>query len=218
MMLRPARPANGSDNNINKQSSPQKTMKKSILACALTLAAIGAAQAQTTGNPLHFLAGAGITFGGDKLATTNYTNGSSSNITAGSGLALLAGVEYRVAPQVSIQGTVGYHIRFTPEASNGDADFSRVPVELLAYYHVDQKWRVGTGVRFVSNAKLHGSGAAGGLDRNFKNTTGAVLEAEYFVQQNVGLKLRVVKEEYQPEYSSHKFSGNHVGLLANYYF
>ncbi|MBA5608121.1 hypothetical protein H3H36_22485 [Duganella sp. FT3S] len=193
-------------------------MKKHFIAAALGLITVTGALAQTTAKPLHFVAGAGVTFGGDKLATTHYTDGSSSNITAGSGLALLVGAEYRVAEQFSVQGTVGYHIRFTPDASNGDADFRRVPVELLGYYHINDQWRVGAGVRFVSNARLHGSGAASGLNADFDNTTGAVLEGEYFVKPNVGLKLRAVREQYTPTHSNVSFSGNHIGMLANFYF
>ncbi|WP_338848921.1 hypothetical protein V8J88_08255 [Massilia sp. W12] len=50
------------------------------------------------------------TYGGDTLATAEYTDCSSVNIRAGSGLDLKGGVEYRVAPQVSLQATVGYHV------------------------------------------------------------------------------------------------------------
>jgi len=169
-------------------------------------------------DPLHYVVGAGVTFGGDKLATATYTNGSSTNIRAGGGLALLAGVDYRVSPEFSVQGTVGYHIHFTPEASNGDADFRRLPVELLAYYHVAPQWRVGGGLRFVSNAKLHGSGAASNLNENFDNSTSLVAETEYFVTPKVGIKLRYVNDEFKSERTKQTFSGNHVGLLANFYF
>jgi hypothetical protein len=191
-------------------------MKNTVIACAISLLAMGAAQAQ--GDPMHYVVGAGVTFGGDKLATTRYTNGSSSNIRAGSGLALLAGVDYRVSPEFSVQATVGYHIHFTQEASNGDADFRRLPVELLGYYHLAPQWRVGGGLRFVSNAKLHGSGAASGLNENFDNSSSIVAETEYFVNPKLGIKLRFANDEFKSERSKQAYSGKHVGLLANYYF
>jgi outer membrane protein W len=192
-------------------------MKKSFVACAVSLAFFNAAQAQTA-NPVRYVVGAGITGGGDKLATANYTNGESSNVKAGSGLQLLAGVDYRVNQQVSLQANVGVHVHFTPEASNGDANFTRIPVELLAYYHPNAQWRVGGGARLVASPKLNGSGAASYMDRDFKNTTGLVLEAEYFVSPNVGIKVRAVNEKYEPKSSTGDFSGNHVGLFGNYYF
>jgi len=195
-------------------------MKKIVLAAAIAAVSIGAAQAQVAvpAKPLRWVAGIGITAGGDKLATADYTNGTSANIKAGSGLALLAGAEYRVSPEFSVQGTVGYHIHFTPEASNGDASFSRAPVELLAYFHPNQQWRVGGGLRRTMAVKLNGKGAAWYMDRDYEGATGAVVEVEYFTSPNLGIKARVVNEKFKQQYSSREVSGNHFGLLLNAYF
>lgn len=199
-------------------------MNKLVFAAAIAAAFIGPAHAQMApapvmpANPLHWVAGIGITAGGDKVATARYTDGSSVNIKAGSGLALLAGAEYRLNPEFSVQGTVGYHIHFTPEASNGDASFSRVPFELLGYFHANQKWRVGGGLRHTTAVKLNGKGAASYLDRDFQNANGAIVEVEYFATPNLGIKTRFVSEKFKPEYSSREVSGNHFGLLLNAYF
>ncbi|MEN9868548.1 MAG: hypothetical protein RL748_4138 [Pseudomonadota bacterium] len=195
-------------------------MKKILLAVALPVVMISCAQAQekVAAQPVRFLLGTGLTFGGDKLATAYYTNNTSATINAGSGLQLWGGVDYRINPQFSLQGTVGYHTHFTPEASNGDASFSRIPVELLAYYHLNENWRLGGGVRFVSSAKLNGKGAASGLNQKFDDVTGAILEAEYLYGANLGFKVRFVKEEYKATGFNTKFSGDHLGLMMNYYF
>lgn len=192
-------------------------INKTFAACAVSLTFFSAAQAQTA-NPVRFVVGAGITSGGDKMATARYTNGDSSKIKAGSGLQLLAGVDYRVNPQVSLQANVGVHTHFTPEASNGDANFTRIPVELLAYFHPSAQWRIGGGARLVASPKLNGSGAGSYMDRDFKNATGAVLEAEYFLSPRVGLKVRVVNEQYKAKVGKDDFSGNHVGFFGNFYF
>jgi hypothetical protein len=195
-------------------------MKKIVFAAAMAAASIGAAQAQVAApaKPLRWVTGIGITAGGDKLATADYTNGTSANIKAGSGLALLAGAEYRLSPEFSVQGTVGYHIHFTPHASNGDANFSRVPAELLAYFHPNQQWRVGGGLRRTMAVKLDGSGAARYMDRDYEGATGAVVEVEYFTGPNLGIKARVVNEKFKQQYTSREVSGNHFGLLLNAYF
>lgn len=193
-------------------------MKKTLLACAILCASISAHAQTAAVHPLRLLVGAGLTFGGDKLATTSYTNGDSANIRAGSGLQLLAGAEYRLSEQFSVQGSFGYHIHYTPEASNGDADFSRFPIELIGYFHANRQWRVGGGLRFVRKPELSGSGYASNLDERFENTTGAVLEVEYFVNPSVGLKLRAVSEKYESTRYYGSASGNHVGIFANYYF
>lgn len=191
-------------------------MKHTLLALTVSIASLGAAQAQT--KPLNFVAGIGLTAGGDKLATASYTNGDSVNIKAGSGAQFLLGLDYRLNQQFSVQGTVGYHIHLTPDADNGDASFSRVPVELIGYFHANPQWRVGGGVRFVNSVKLNGSGAASHLDRDFQNATGAVVEVEYFVNPAFGVKARVVNEKFKPEGSNREVSGNHFGLFGNFYF
>src|SRR5690606_21698616 len=96
------------------------------LALAFSLAAsLGAAQAQTyevvqpiETRPLRFLIGAGLTHGGDKLATAYYEDGDELELRAGDTIALMAGIDYRVSPQFSIQGTIGYHFDSAP-ARNG---------------------------------------------------------------------------------------------------
>ena len=62
-------------------------MKKIVFALTTLFATMGAAQAQGPASPpLHFLAGLGVSGGGDDLATARYTNGSSDNIKAGGGV------------------------------------------------------------------------------------------------------------------------------------
>ncbi len=186
--------------------------------------------------PFRWVLGAGITGGGDKLTSVQYTDGKSTNITAGGGLQLLAGGDYRFNEQFSAQATVGYHIHFTPDASNGEASFDRIPVELLAYYHANQQWRIGGGVRFVSSAKLNASGAASTQfdSQSYQNATSGVVEAEYFVNPHFGVKLRGVKETYKDKNKSatyspitkkytinnftNSYSGDHIGIFGNYYF
>src|SRR5690606_13722883 len=67
----------------------EHAMKKIALAC-FRAASLGAAHAQTyevvqpvEARPLRFLAGGGLTFGGDKLATAVYEDGTEIDIDAG---------------------------------------------------------------------------------------------------------------------------------------
>ena len=192
-------------------------MKHAFAACAISLAFVTVAQAQTA-SPVRFVVGAGINAGGDRLATTRHTDADSSKIKAGSGLQLLAGVDYRVSQQVSLQANIGVHANYTSEASVGNPNFKRIPVELLAYYHLNAAWRVGGGARLISSPKLNGAGSGSLMDRDFKNTVGLVLEAEYFVTSNFGVKVRAVSEKYEPKNGTGDVSGNHVGLFGSYYF
>ena len=103
-------------------------------------------------------------------------------------------------------------------ASNGDVRFQRYPIELLAYYNVSPQWRIGGGVRYVSNPKLTSSGAAHIGDLTFKNTVRGVLEGEYAMSDSIGIKVRYVQEQFENKYNSHKTDANHVGVFANFYF
>lgn len=192
-------------------------MKKFAAAIALAMVTFSA-QAQTAApSNFRWLAGAGITFGGDRLATAEYEDGGEIDIRAGSMLSLYGGMEYAVTPEVALQATVGYHVD-NASADNGDIRFSRYPVELLALYKVSPTWRIGGGVRFVNSPKLSSSGAGYIGNYKFENATGAVLEAEYMTNAKWGVKVRYVSEKYEEKISGFKSDGNHVGVLLNYYF
>lgn len=192
-------------------------MKKIVFAVTALLASMGAAHAQTAApSPVRFLAGLGFSAGGDDLATAKYTNGSSQTIKAGGGFYFTAGADYRLSEEFSVQGTLNFHVDDT-RATNGSITFKRFPVEVLGYYHVNDAWRVGGGLRYVSGAKLSSSGAADGIDAKFDNTVSAVAEVEYFWMPKFGMKMRYVKETFKAP-GIPDVKGNHFGISGNYYF
>jgi opacity protein-like surface antigen len=193
-------------------------MKKVLLGAALTLAAAFNAQAADAASPFKFLVGAGLTFGGDTLSTVQFSDGSSEDIKGGGLFQLYGGVEYRLGDQVSFQGTVGYHVDDSSGASNGSVRFSRVPVDLLLYYHLNDKVRLGGGVQLVNGPELKGSGVASNVHIEFDNATGAILEGEYLFTPHIGLKVRYVSEKFEVKGTDVKADGNHLGVMLNYYF
>jgi hypothetical protein len=200
-------------------------MNKIALTFALALASsLGAAQAQTwvpvqdlATKPLRFVVGAGITYGGEKIVTAEYTDGDTIDIDGGGTVAFLAGLDYRVNPQFSVQGTVGYHVD-NAAGSNGDIRFERVPFELLGYYHVNDKVRVGGGLRYVTGAALRTSGVADIGDYDFKDTTSPVAEIEYLYSPQLGFKLRYVNDKFKMKDFNETIKGDHIGVLVNFYF
>jgi len=204
-------------------------MKKIALALTLSLAALNAAQAQTApvaapavqyepvgAKPLRFVLGAGVTFGGDKLATAYYDDGDEVDLRAGDLVAFLAGVDYRINQDFSVQASVGYHVD-RAGARNGDMRFERIPFELLGYYHVNDKVRVGGGLRYVTGVKFSSSGAGDIGDYKFKDSTSAVAEIEYLFSPRVGLKLRYANDEFKEKDFGGKVKGDHVGVFASFY-
>jgi hypothetical protein len=192
-------------------------MKKIVFILSALFATMGAAQAQSpVSTPVHYFAGLGVSGGGDDLATAKYTNGSSQDIKAGGGVYFTAGANYRLNPKFSIQGTFNFHVDDT-NAKNGNIKFQRFPIEVLGYYHVNNDWRVGGGVRYISGAKLSSSGAAAGLEIKFDNAVSGVVEAEYFWSPQFGMKMRYVNETFKAS-GYRDVKANHVGISANYYF
>lgn len=166
---------------------------------------------------LHVVLGGGLTFGGDTLGTFVYTNGSTDSIKAGELLLLHAGLDYRLSEEVSLQGTLGIHTDTTKKASNGEVTFSRFPLDLLAYYHVSDAFRIGGGTRIVFGSKLKGTGIAANVNDSFDNSIGVVIEAEYMAIPMLGIKLRHVTEKFRPAGSSFNIDSSHFGVLVNLY-
>jgi hypothetical protein len=90
---------------------------------------------------------------------------------------------------------------------------------LIGYYHVSPTWRVGGGVRHVTNVRLKSSGIISSLyNTKFDNTTGALMEVEHLFSPNLGVKLRVARETYKVSGTNREVDGNHVGIFGNFYF
>jgi hypothetical protein len=188
-------------------------------ASLLSVLVTGTAHAQADDRPVRGILGAGLTFGGEKLATAQFTNGGSQSIRTGGLVQFYGGAEFRLGTLVTVQATAGYHVDDT-SASNGSIRFSRWPLELLGHVAVNEQVRLGGGIRHINGAKLNASGAGSSIAPNvdFDATTGVVIEGEYRFSPSFGLKLRYVTEDYTVKGTPSKFKGNHVGLMGNFYF
>lgn len=197
---------------------------------ALTVASVAHAQEQTADKKFRVLAGVGYTFGGDTLVNVSLTpkNGSGptyyEDLSGGAGLDLRLGAEYHLSNTVRVQGMVAYH---NDQANGLDAHVSyrRVPVELLAHWRAGENWWLGGGVRKSFYGTLDreagfksGSFTLPAAKWDIKFSTGVVLEAEYMMSKNWGLKMRAVKEKGLMEDDTEKFSADHVGAIVTYYF
>ncbi|HEY0060608.1 MAG TPA: outer membrane beta-barrel protein [Telluria sp.] len=194
-------------------------MKKMMFSIALAIASLNAAQAHTApqANPMRFFVGMGLTGGGETLSTVEYTDGTEIDIRTGDLLAFVGGIDYQVTPTFSFQGSVGYHVA-TAGARNGHQRFSRIPLELLAYYHVAPNWRIGGGARYATSIKYSSGGAADVGDYKYDGSVGGVIEGEYLAGQHWGIKLRYVKEQVKEKGTNYKIDADHVGVFGHYYF
>jgi hypothetical protein len=145
----------------------------------------------------HFILNAGITYGGDTVATATYTNGKSTSIKGGSLFQFgLGGLYQFETSPVALLLSANYHTD-SSKASNGDMSFTRMPIEVLAYYTGAEHFRIGGGARFVSSAEASVT-INGSTDKiAFDNTTGIVAELGYHTGPTTWLNFRYVSEKYQ---------------------
>jgi opacity protein-like surface antigen len=194
-------------------------LKSFLTGAVLAALALTSAHAQSQNGPaVRPLLGMGFTFGGDKLYTVEFRDGSSDTVRAGGIFTLYGGVEFRATDALAVQATVGYHGDSTRAASNGSIRFSRYPVDVLALFSVNDKVRLGGGVEFVNSPKLSGSGVVGDFNVRFNNTAGVVLEGEYLFTRNFGMKARAASIKFKVDGASDKIDGSYGGLMLNYYF
>jgi hypothetical protein len=203
------------------------------LALALGAATLPALAEDFHGKGLRPFIGAGFSWGGDTIEADTITPiGTSTHyqedISAGAGLALQFGLSYRLnnAP-MTLQASFGYH-NDQAHGLDGRSYFRRIPLELMAQWHVGDRTRLGFGARRGTRAKFASEGGTcdGGIpctpvNERMKGSTGIVLEVEQMVTPSWGVKARYVHEYYRFNdltVDDHKYDGNHIGLMTTFYF
>lgn len=147
-----------------------------------------------------------------------FTNGETDSIKANEGAYLGGGVAiFSDAKDWEYHITLAY--KFTMiDAENGDIEFTRMPLEALAFYRW-QRVRAGGGLAYHINPKIEGSGVAGGLDIKFKNALGAIVQVDWLITENVALGGRYTLLEYDakaPARGSAKSDGFGLSFSWNF--
>jgi hypothetical protein len=117
-----------------------------------------------------------------------------------------------------ILSTVGYHFS-SINAENGDASFSRVPLDFLYYYQPSNlSFAIGgtyhVAVNYEADVPYYYA------DVDFENSLGAIAEIGYAVNSRVLMTLRFTKIEYEVEsyFGGGELSGDHLGLGLRFGF
>jgi hypothetical protein len=190
-------------------------MKSLLIVSALSLSVCSAiANDNKTVKPLL---GFGLTGGGETLVSARYTNGDNASIRSGGLVSFIGGAEFRVADNIAVQTTIGYHVDRV-NAANGSVRFERFPLSVTGLYRVNQQVRLGLGLEHVSNPKIRGTGVASSASENFKSSTGLALEAEYLFNTKLGVKLRAVQHKFKSKDFNGEVDGNYFGVFGTYYF
>lgn len=128
----------------------------------------------------------GFDFGGDTLVTAVYTSGTTSKIKANEGMYLGGGVSLLTSGKsMSFDLTAAW--KFTSiDATNQTFDFTRFPLEALAFYNFsgDHGVRLGGGLAYQLNPKFKASGSLANGTINFDNAVGYVVQLDYLAKSH----------------------------------
>lgn len=203
-------------------------MKKGLIGLVIACTALAAS---ADAPRVRMYANVGYGFGGQPLIDGIWVNSSNQqtgnwDIKTGKGAVLALGADLRITDRFSIQGSMGYETD-SVEGVNGGYKFSRVPVELLGFYSVTERFRLGGGVRKVHSTNIQGHGSAEGDHAAYEHSGGAVLEGQYFFSNPsrtdreplFGLYVRYIHESYKlRDWEDEKKDGNHFALGLLFYY
>jgi hypothetical protein len=184
------------------------------LAFLSAMAVLGAAHAAD----VRPLVKTGFDLGGEAMVNVVFTNGETQKVRGNEGFYLGGGAAIiNDAKDWEYQVTLAYKFALI-DAENGDVEWTRIPLEALAFYRL-QHVRFGGGLTYHISPKLEGSGVVGGLNVKFKNALGVILQADWRITQNIALGGRFTFLEYDakaPASGSAEANGFGVTFSMNF--
>lgn len=180
----------------------------------------------STHKRLSFVGMYGVNFGGDKFMTVKVEDVSVGDeekdfeydIRAGEGFVFKAGLAFEPFiqyPNWEIQTTIGWKARDVLNEASHKGSFSRYPLDVMGFYKFS-KLRCGGGLTYHLNPKLTGDDVPEGIDGNFENALGIILELDYTFFNH--LLTGVTYEFIEYESDTDKFEGNNVGAFIGFRF
>lgn len=164
---------------------------------------------------------AGLHAGGDDLVSVTFASGSTETIEAGGFFNLAIGVGFDINEKVTSRITFGIK-EDSITASNGNIDFTRNPIDALFLYKTES-WLLGGGITYHTNVKLSGDGIASGLNADFDDSLGFILEADYLLGNKkgyVGGRYTMIDYDSVPSatVNAATVDGNSIGVVVGYRF
>lgn len=153
----------------------------------------------------------GYDFGGDALVTALFYTGEMRTIYANDGLFIGGGVLIR-DDSGALETEISLSYKFqTITAGNGDITWDSMPLDAIVFYRVGGG-RIGAGGTYRLNPSLSGTGVATGLNIEFNNALGGVLQADYSFTDSMHLGLRYTATTYDAV-GGGSVKGNGVGIV-----
>ncbi len=196
---------------------------------ALLSLSVSAAAQDSQANRTTFVSFGG-SMGGDVLVSGKYTTtGKDFTLRAGQGLQAMLGLQYQWSNTWSAQAAVGFHFDKT-NGSNFNFKYSRIPLEAMVHYAINDDWRVGAGLRYALSAKFKSDGDTAYLGSNeLQASPGGIAEVQYMLAPLIesgpgrgasgGISLKLVDESFKVKGArTVERSGQHWALSLFSYF
>jgi len=164
------------------------------------------ANEDTTESPVSFSLVAGIAVGGDKLADIDYDNDTSDSIKAGSGFAFGGGVNFQINTNWSVQSNLAYFFD-TDNADNADIGITRLTLDLIPYYKINNDFKVGAGITYHINPEF---------EYEITNISKSIIEFDSAMGlvASVGYELQSVNSWVELRYTAIDYEASNVNFLG----
>ncbi len=190
--------------------------RKGLLKLVFVLAAMVSMNAKLGAQELDVIVGLGYDFGGEKLGTVIFEDGKKEDIKSHEGLLIYAGVDYGIMEDLIVRGTLGYKFD-SVTASNGEAEFKRIPIEVL-FAKLIGPHRLGGGLAYHTSVEYSCKiDNVCDFTNSYKDALGYVVQYEYQVsppEEKLGMLLgvRYTSVDYKPTSFGSSFGGSGIGI------
>ena len=171
--------------------------------------------------PIEWVIGLGMDFGGEELGKLYYTDGSSASVKANNGIAINAGaiIANGKNSPFSTQITLGYKFG-GPRGDGGDVTWSAIPLEVIEYYRANNM-RTGLGISYQIRPQLSVNLPASSYTDSYNNAIGFIAQVGWApVREHYSIDLRYTSIKFQLSgvQDAPMVDGSVAGLYASYRF
>jgi hypothetical protein len=167
--------------------------------------------AQPSERPLTatFLVEGGVEYGGDEILQVFFTNGEDQTMRAGQGgyIAIGGQIQHSSVKQFMLRATIGVKYN-TTAAENANIRLTRLPVNVVPFWNINDDFRVGVGFTTHANPSLKGDGFV--PDVSYTSTVGPRVEFGY---KWIALTYNAISYKNK---SGQIFSARSIGVSASF--
>ncbi len=191
-------------------------MRKSIRTLAL-LTMLSGVSLTTEAAEVRGLFNVGYDFGGDRLVTVIYTDGTSESVDANKGVYFGGGISlvHDQAGTMETQLTLNYRFEETDPYASGGVKFSTTAFDAVQVFNVNQA-SFGIGLTYHMSPKVAGTGVVSG-NLQFDDAAGLLFQVGFRMSDRSQIGMRYTRIKYkaagQPE-----ADGSGIGIYFNFGF